>query len=264
MVGSETPPPQEGRIVTEDLGRVFAIGIDRPHKFNAFTKKMIGELADAFTKYERNDQYWCALLFAKGEHFTSGLELDAFSIAEQFIPPDLVDPFGLREPVRKKPLVAAVHGICFTIGVELMLSADIVVAASGCRFAQLEVKRGLMAFGGATLRMVERAGFGNAMRYLLTGDEFDEREALRLGFVQEVVENSNSFSRALALAETVAKQAPLAVRATRESSLLYLDQGREAAISSFDIQLERIAQTEDFKEGVRSFLERRDGRFKGI
>ena len=70
-----------------------------------------------------------------------------------------------------KPLVIAVQGICFTVGVELMLSADIVVAADDCRFSQMEVKRGIMARGGATIRMVERAGWGNAMRYLLTGDE---------------------------------------------------------------------------------------------
>ena len=79
------------------------------------------------------------------------------------------------------------QGICFTLGIELMLAADIVIAAEDCRFAQIEVKRGIMPAGGATVRMVERAGWGNAQRYLLTGDEFGAAEALRLGFVQEVV-----------------------------------------------------------------------------
>ena len=98
-----------------------------------------------------------------------------------------VDPLSLRPPIRTKPLVCAVQGICFTLGIELMLAADIVVAADDCRFAQIEVKRGIMPAGGATIRMVERAGWGNAQRYLLTGDEFGAAEALRLGFVQEVV-----------------------------------------------------------------------------
>ena len=87
------------------------------------------------------------------------------------------------------------QGITFTIGIELMLAADVVVAASDCRFSQLEVKRGIMATGGATIRMVERAGWGNAMRYLLTGDEFDVATALRLGFVQEVTAPGDQLNR---------------------------------------------------------------------
>ena len=92
-----------------------------------------------------------------------------------------IDPLSLRPPIRTKPLVCAVQGICFTLGIELMLAADIVIAADDCRFAQIEVKRGIMPTGGATVRMVERAGWGNAQRYLLTGDEFGAAEALRLG-----------------------------------------------------------------------------------
>ena len=102
--------------------------------------------------------------------------------------------------IRTKPLVCAVQGICFTLGIELMLAADIVVAADDCRFAQIEVKRGIMPAGGATVRMVERAGWGNAQRYLLTGDEFGSAEALRLGFVQEVVPAGRQKERALEIA----------------------------------------------------------------
>ena len=96
--------------------------------------------------------------------------------------------------------MCAVQGICFTLGIELMLAADIVVAADDCRFAQIEVKRGIMPAGGATVRMVERAGWGNAQRYLLTGDEFGSAEALRLGFVQEVVPAGRQKARALEIA----------------------------------------------------------------
>ena len=127
----------------------------------------------------------------KGTHFTAGLELDKVApiMRERgsVFPVGTVDPLSLRPPIRTKPLVCAVQGICFTLGIELMLAADIVVAADDCRFAQIEVKRGIMPAGGATMRMVERAGWGNAQRYLLTGDEFGSAEALRLGFVQEVV-----------------------------------------------------------------------------
>src|SRR5262249_31615929 len=178
-------------------------------------------------------------------------------------PPGAVDPFGLRPPMRTKPLVCAVQGICFTLGIELMLAADIVVAASDCRFAQLEVKRGIIPSGGATLRMVERAGWGNAQRYLLTGDEFGAAEALRLGLVQEVVAVGEQKKRATALAGTIAEQAPLAVRASLASSRLALEEGPRAAIAALHGQQRVLMETADAQEGMRSFLERRRGRFVG-
>jgi len=166
-----------GRIVTERRRRLFLIGIDRPKKYNGFTPKMLTELAEAYTAYERDPEAWCAVLHAEGQHFTAGLQLSAFDITAELIPPGLVDPLALQPPFRTKPVVVAVKGFCFTIGIELMLAADIVVAEEGTRFAQVEVKRGLAPFGGATIRFVERTGWGNAMRYLLTGDEFDPATA---------------------------------------------------------------------------------------
>jgi enoyl-CoA hydratase/carnithine racemase len=235
-----------GRIITEKRGRLFLIGIDRPKKYNGFTPKMLTDLAEAYTAYERDTEAWCAVLHAEGQHFTAGLQLSAFDITAELIPPGLVDPLALEPPFRKKPVVVAVKGFCFTIGIELMLAADIVVAEEGTRFGQVEVKRGLAAYGGATIRFVERAGWGNAMRYLLTGDEFDPATAHRLGFVQEVVQ-----------------QAPLAVRATRENSWIYATKGQEAAVAAMARDREMIVKTEDFAEGVRSFNERRDGVFIG-
>ena len=166
----------DGRISTERMDRVLAIGIDRPRKLNGFSPKMLIELAEAFTAFERDENAWVGLLFAEGANFTAGLELDKVApiMRERgtVFPVGSIDPLSLRPPLRTKPLVCAVQGICFTLGIELMLAADIVVAAEDCRFAQIEVKRGIMPAGGATIRMVERAGWGNAQRYLLTGDEF--------------------------------------------------------------------------------------------
>lgn len=252
-----------GRIVTERRGRVFLIKIDRPKKYNGFTPDMLRALAEAYSAYEKDAELWCAVLHAEGEHFTAGLQLSAFDITAELVPPGLVDPLALRAPYRNKPVVCAVKGICFTIGIELMLAADMVVAEAGTRFGQVEVKRGLGAYGGATIRFVERAGWGNAMRYLLTGDEFDAATAYRLGFVQEVVPSGQGLAKALALAECIARQAPLAVRASRNNSWIYATQGQDAAIADLARQRPIIAKTEDFVEGVRSFNERRDGVFKG-
>jgi enoyl-CoA hydratase/carnithine racemase len=274
---TDSAASSDGRITTEIHDRVLVITIDRPGKYNGFTPKMLHELAAAYTRLEHDPGLWVGVLAAAGSHFTAGLELSKFDITDPLIQPGQIDPLDLRcspRPAqgppgeehasrRSKPIVAAVQGICFTIGIELMLAADIVVAERGVRFAQLEVQRGLMAYGGATIRMVERAGWGNAMRYLLTGDEFDGETALRLGFVQELVDEGQARARALALATRIAEQAPLAVRASRSSAQLAVERGPAAAIAAFPEQLATLAASEDFAEGVRSFVERRPGRYAG-
>jgi enoyl-CoA hydratase/carnithine racemase len=261
--GAKAAAVDPGRIVAERRGRLFLIAVDRPAKYNGFTPEMLRALAAAYDEYERDPGLWCAVLHATGEHFTAGLQLSAFDITSDLVPPGLVDPLGLRPPYRRKPLVCAVKGICFTIGIELMLAADIVVAEEGARFGQVEVKRGLAAYGGATIRFVERAGWGNAMRYLLTGDEFDTATAYRLGFVQEVAAKGKGLARAVEIAARIAAQAPLAVRETRNNSWLYASAGRDAAIADLARMRAALAATEDFAEGVRSFDQRRDGVFRG-
>lgn len=262
-----SPTPPEGRITLQRDGRVLLIGIDREKKLNGFSPQMLVQLAEAMTTLERDDDVWVGLIYAHGKNFTAGLELDkvvAYQREKNALYPDgTVDPLSLRPPLRSKPVVCAVQGICFTLGIELMLSTDIVIAADDCRFAQIEVKRGIMPTGGATIRMVERAGWGNAQRYLLTGDEFGPAEALRLGFVQEVVPTGQEKARALEIAQTIAEQAPLAVRASLASSRLFAEHGPQAAIRDFAAQQARLRESEDSKEGLRSFVERRKGRFEG-
>ncbi|UCH46554.1 MAG: crotonase/enoyl-CoA hydratase family protein [Betaproteobacteria bacterium] len=257
----------EGRITTELREGTFLIGIDRPAKLNGFTPHMLRSMAQAYTSYEHDAEARCAVVYAEGKHFTAGLDLpkvaphlgsDSLMVEENEI-----DPFDLRPPFRSKPIIFAVHGICFTLGIEMMLAADIVVAASDTRFSQLEVKRGLMPTGGATVRMVERAGWGNAMRYLLTGDEFDAATALRLGFVQEVVEPGQHLGRALELAQHVAQQAPLAVRATINNARIALYDGPATARAEFGKVQRGLLASEDFQEGLRSFKEKRPSRFSG-
>ena len=219
------------------------------------------------TEFENAEACRCALVRAEGDHFTGGLDLPKVSpflaAGNSLFPPGTIDPFDLRPPRRTKPVVVAVKGWCLTLGIELMLAADIVVAAADTRFGQIEVQRGLMATGGATIRMAERAGWGNAMRYLLTSDFFDAAEALRLGFVQDVVPAGQELARAEALAQMIAAQAPLAVRETRANALLAFEQGPEAAAAKFDEIQRELMKTEDVGEGLKAFQERRPGRFVG-
>ena len=256
---------QEGRITTERQGHVLLIGLDRVAKRNAFDRGMLDALALAYGELEHDDELRCGVLFAHGDHFTGGLELTQFvsSFGQFDYPEGALDPLGIHGPRLTKPLISAVQGICLTIGIELMLASDIRIAASDARFAQIEIKRGLFPFGGATMRFPAEAGWGNAMRYLLTGDEFDAAEALRIGLVQEVVEPGQQLARAVELAQVISAQAPLGVRATLKSARLAAAEGEEAAIGQFLPDLQMIAQSEDIREGILSFIERRTAHFKG-
>ena len=262
-----TEPHPDGQIQVEPRGPLLLIGIDRVPKRNGFSEKMVIELAEAFDRMEHDTAIRCGVLHALGPHFTAGLQLDQltpwFEAGRHLALPGKVDPYNLRPPLRTKPVVAAVQGICFTAGIELMLAADLVVAARDCRFGQIEVKRGIMANHGATIRMVERAGWGNAMRYLLTGDEFDAETAFRLGFVQEVVETGRQLDRAIELAERIAAQAPLAVQATIRNAAQAVEHGPAAAIAGLGPVQLRLMATEDAAEGVASFREKRDAKFSG-
>ena len=260
--------PIDGHIRTRCDGQLFLIEIDRPAKVNGFTPQMLRDLAYALTAFEQDPDARCAVLSAAGPHFTAGLDLpkvsEAWARGETVYPEDALDMFNLRRPFRAKPLVVAVQGICFTIGIELMLAAEIVIAADDCRFAQVEVKRGILASGGATIRMVQRAGWSNAMRYLLTGDEFDAQTALRLNFINEIVPVGTQFERARAIAHGIATQsAPLAVKAFIGNARDGLEQGSAAAAKQFNEIREFLRNTDDAREGVRSFVEKRPPVFCG-
>lgn len=268
---SSTPTHHpEGSIDCEVRGHLLLMAINRPSKRNGMTPKMFLELAQALTRLDDDPALRVGVLHAVGEHFTGGIDLPAFAPlmreGRKAFPEGLVEPTDLGTAGyrrRTKPMVAAVKGITFTIGIELMLAADVVVAADNCRFSQLEVRRGIMATGGATLRMAERAGLGNAMLYLLTGDEFGSADALRMNFVQKVVPAGQELDEALAVATRIAQQAPQAVVATRHSVLTSVEQGPARAVAGFVETQSRLARTEDAAEGVRSFIERRPARFTG-
>lgn len=257
----------DGQIKTEQRGHVLLIGIDRPEKRNGFTPKIFSELAAAYSSLEKSADLRCGVLYAEGDHFTAGLDMPKIAPLRQagkpLIPPGEVDPFNLREPMRTKPMVVALKGICFTVAIELMLAADIAIAAENCRFSQLEVKRGIMPGCGATFRMADRAGWGNAMLILLTGDEFNAQDALRFNFVQQVVPVGQELPRALEVAERIARQAPLAVQATMQNGRVALTQGWKAAYEQVASTQQGLYNSEDAKEGVQSFLEKRDARFVG-
>ena len=256
-------------VTTERRGNILLIGLNRPDKRNAFTYEMLESLGRAYGELEADDDLWVGLLFAHGEHFTAGLDLADVAGKLGEMGGKLVYPEGVRDPWRNdgtwtKPIVAATQGWCITAGIELLLAADIRIGAADGRYTQLEVKRGIYPFGGATTRFVREAGWGNAMRWILTGDEFDAPEALRIGLIQEIVEPGEQFNRALEIAENIAtKSAPLGVRSTLASAHRAIRQGEEVAAAHLTDDVLGMFQTEDGVEGMMSFIERRPANFKG-
>jgi len=255
------------RVSRELRGHLFLIGLDRVAKRNAFDLDLLNGLSLAYGEFETNANARVAVVFGHGEHFTAGLDLANVgpALAKGWqAPPGGCDPWGVfAGPRVSKPVIVAVQGYCLTIGIELMLAADINLCASNTRFAQMEVQRGIFPFGGATLRLHQVAGWGNAMRWLLTGDEFDAHEALRLGLVQEVMASEDLLPRAIELAERVARQAPLGVQATLMSARQARLEGETAAAQGLSPLVKKLLNSEDAKEGVRAMIEKRQGVFKG-
>ena len=258
----------EGSITTEVKDHIFLIGLNRPEKLNGYTPTMATQLVDAMTELDTNDELWVGVLFAHGDHFTAGLDLpkwtDRMSSNDRSHTDQSsrIDPMALGRACRK-PIITAVKGITYTFGIELALAGDIIIAADNCRVSQLEPARGIHATGGATIRFVERGGWGNAMYHLLTCDEFDAEEAYRIGLVQEIVPAGSELTRALDLAARICEMAPLAVQETKASSKRWIDEGFKATVNAMGSVQSKLLASDDAKEGVASFVERRSAQFKG-
>ena len=263
---AETEP--ETAVTLERRGHVLLMGLNRPAQRNAFNLAMIDQLAAAYYELETDEDLRCGVLFAHGDHFTGGLDLAEVGPLVREGRLDFARP-GRRDPWRKEgewttPVVVAVQGWVMTLAIELLLAADIRIAASDSRFAQLEIRRGIYAFGGATIRLPRDAGWGNAMRWLLTGEEYDAAEALRIGLVQEVVEPGRQADRAIEVAEAIAtKSAPLGVKATLASAHRARLEGEQAAFARLEPEMAELFATEDGREGLLSFTERREATFVG-
>ena len=254
-----------GEVTLEIDGRIAIITVRNESKLNAYTPEMIRQLQQHFTTFDDDDSLWVAVFNSAGENTTAGLDMPKFfgEGGNMDMDPALVDPFALGRRATK-PVVAVVQGLTFTVGIEMMLASDIVVAADTAKFQQLEVARGIAPLGGAHFRYLTRTGWGNAMYHLLRADRFDAQRALELGFVQEVVPYGQHLERAIELAREICANAPIGVRATKAAALKYLDQGESASVAEVDNVKDAVFNSADFKEGIASFLERRPGNYQGV
>lgn len=256
-----------GKVSFEIQGHIALIGLDRAAKRNAFDSHMLSSLSHALTQYEDNQELRCVVIFAHGEHFTAGLDLMQLQskIADGIFKVDAqhIDPWGISGRARTKPVVVAVQGTCYTAGIELMLNADVVIASENTQFSQMEVLRGIMPFGGATVRFVQAAGWQKAMPYLLTGKMFDANTAKDLNLVSEIVPHSEQLNRAIEIANAISLAAPQAIKALLKSATECVMQGQEQAFKNLNSYATPLFMTEDVREGIMAMMQKRDPVFKG-
>lgn len=246
-------------------GHVGVITIDNSAKKNALTPEMMQQYSLLLTEFEQDDDLWVLVVDPAGEHTTAGLDMPKFfgpAATAKPIPEGQVDPFGLKRRTTK-PVIFVVQGITYTAGIEMMLASDIVIAAETARFGQVEAKRGIAPFGGAHFRYLTRTGWGNAMYHLFLCEEFSAQRALEMGFVQEVHPYGKHRERALEIAHQICKCAPLGLRATKIASMKYWEAAEKVGIESIPDIRRAVLSSEDCKEGIKSFVERREANFQG-
>lgn len=259
---------KQERILATQEGHLLLIGFNRVDKRNAADLQLLQELSAAYGVLDEFDELRVGVVYAEGDHFTGGLDLADLAPRMgagglEIIPPGAVDPWRTGGRENRKPVVVAVQGICLTLGIELILASEVAVAATDSSFAQIEVGRAILPFGGATIRFPSRCGWGNAMRWILSGDSFDASEALRIGLVQELVAPGTQKAAAIAIAKTIAQQAPLAVQATLKNARLAESQGFAAASAALQPELSRLFQSKDAAIGLRAFMSRTEPEFIG-
>lgn len=256
MTAPETP------VTTETRGHVLIITINRPQARNAVDSAVAEQIAAAIDELDRGTELRVGVLTGAGGTFSAGMDLKAAARGE---PSSAAGRgfAGLVEAPPRKPLVAAVEGPAMGGGFELALACDLVVAGRSARFGLPEVKRGLIAGGGGALRLPRRIPHHLAMELLLTGRAIPADRAAELGVVNQVCADGDVLDQALALADEVASNAPLALEAVKRVVHELSGRPEPEAFEAQRQEIRALRESEDFTEGVRAFSERRAPQWTG-
>lgn len=265
LAQAQASPPastSKSTIALERLAQgVLLIGIDRIDAQNRIDIPTFSALGQAYYEFEHDETVRVAVLYGKGPDFSAGLDLQSWGAGLKTgpfqAPPKFIDPVATSGPERSKPLIVAVQGHVTRIAHELFLAADVRVAAQDTVFNQGEVAAASFPGGGATIRFVREAGWGNAMRYMLTGADWHGDNAYRMGLVQELTPPGKQLDRAIDLAKQIAAAAPLGVRATLASARRALSESEKLALATLQPQFAQLLRSEDRQEYLRALQERR-------
>ena len=273
--GGRTPPcprPPIQRLALDGVttrldGHVAIITLDRPHRRNALNYRAYDQLEAAFRAASADPEVRCAVVTGADPAFCSGDDVGEIMAGPKRVSATpaaapTATPAAIAALECAKPVIAAVNGAAVGWGMELALFADIRICSELAKFAELFVKRGLVCDVGGFYRLPAIVGPAKAAELLFTGDAVDAAEALRIGLVSEVLPHADLMPRALALAGRIAANPPLAVQRLKAG----LEPHAPTAIrarSGPGRSIRELMQTEDHREGVASFLEKRAPVFKG-
>jgi enoyl-CoA hydratase len=250
-------------IITETRGRVGLITLNRPGALNALNDQLIDELNEALEAFECDEGIGCIVLTGSEKAFAAGADIREMQ-SKTFIDAYKGEFIGNWERIARcrKPIIAAVAGFALGGGCEIAMSCDIILAADTAKFGQPEIKLGIMPGAGGTQRLTRLVGKSKAMEMCLTGRMMDALEAERAGLVSRVVAAAELMSETLKTAETIASMSLTAVMMTKEC----VNRAYETSLSE-GIRYERrtfhaLFATQDQKEGMAAFLEKRKARFE--
>lgn len=256
-------------VTVERRGDIVLVGLNRPFIQNRLDPPTRSRLAEVFYQYEHDSSLRALVLFGHGENFSRGIDVDAsqaniISGQRPANPAPTIDPLANSLPHRLKAVVVVAHGDTWNLGHEIYLSADIRVAAANTRFGQDENTHGRFPGGGATVRFVREAGWGNAMRYMLTGDHWSAEESYRMGVTQQIAPTpAAALEAGVTMARKIAACGPLSIKATLTSARQYIDPIEADALSKMGALYGALYRTEDFLEGRRAEAEGRPPRYQG-
>jgi enoyl-CoA hydratase len=249
-------------VLVERRGAVQVVTINRPHARNALDAAVARGVAAAMDELDSSDELRAGVLTGAGGFFSAGMDLKAFLRGET----PAIEGRGLcgitRTPPRK-PLIAAVEGGALAGGFELVLACDLVVAGRGARFGVPEVKRSLVAAGGAALLLPQRVPRAVALELLLTGEPMDAGRAADVGLVNRVVDNGKALDAAVGLAEVIGANGPLAVAATKQIVQWVPSWTPEEMWDRQEDVVAPVFGSEDAREGSTAFAERRPPVWRG-
>jgi len=247
----------EPAVLTEARGRVLLITLNRPDAMNSINGALSTGLVEAIEELDGNNDYTVGVLTGNGRGFSAGMDLKAFAAGE-----DIGPMMKFIRNGSEKPLIGAVEGFALAGGLELALTCDLLVAAEGAKLGIREVKVGLFAAGGGLQRLPSRVGFSRAMEMAITGDPILAEEAKDAGMVARVAPKGEAVNVALELAEAVAVNAPLAVKASKKLIWTAVDQP-EAEFWPVQDSLMGVFTSNDAKEGPKAFAEKRAPEWTG-
>jgi enoyl-CoA hydratase len=249
-------------VLVERRGAVQVVTINRPQARNALDAAVARGVADAVDELDASDDLHAGVLTGAGGFFSAGMDLKAFLRGET---PAIGDRglCGITRTPPRKPLIAAVEGGALAGGFELVLACDLVVAGHGARFGVPEVKRSLVAAGGAALLLPQRVPRAVALELLLTGDPIDAERAAAVGLVNRVVDDGTALDTAVELAGVIAANGPLAVAATKQVVQSAPSWSPEDAWDRQEEVVRPVFMSEDAREGSTAFAERRPPVWRG-